>query len=510
VKIDILKILSNHNILECCGILPEHVSGITQDSRLIKSGYIFIARSGGKSNGLNFLNHAVTQGASLVITDQKLPAGIPLPAIRVKELHTAIVKLTQQIYNDPTSRLKLMGITGTNGKSTTVHLIRSIFESAGEKCGMLSTLGYDTTLRSIPANLTTPDVDKLGSILFEIVDAGGRWAVMEVSSHALSQGRTDGLRFAAAGFSNLTQEHLDYHKNMEAYAAAKSELFAGLSRDDFAVVNTGDPWGKVMIKACNCEVVTYSSKSKKSDIFVTVLEHTLNGGHYHFDFSERIAEITGNSERTLDVSTPLIGEYHGENIALATGIALCMGVEATNIKAGIEQLKSVPGRMEKIEKGQSFGVFVDYSHTPDALKNALTSLRKLCTKKLTIVFGCGGDRDKGKRPEMGSVASEIADQVIITNDNPRTEKSGSIAEEIMSGINRKGRRSASVELDRRLAIRQAFEEAVDGDVVLISGKGHETYQETDGVRQDFDDRLIAAQELERLGWNSPKTHTESN
>ncbi|MCF7810045.1 UDP-N-acetylmuramoyl-L-alanyl-D-glutamate--2,6-diaminopimelate ligase [bacterium] len=510
MKINIRKTIKDSKIIEAYGTIPKDVKGITQDSRLIKSGYIFIARSGGKSNGLNYINHAVIQGASLVITDQKLPADIPLPAMRVEDLHTVIVKITQAIYNDPTARLKLIGITGTNGKSTTVHLLKSIFENASEKCGMLSTLKYDTTVRNIPANLTTPDVDLLGSILGEMADADCKWAVMEVSSHALSQGRTDGLKFAAAGFSNLTQEHLDYHKNLEEYAAVKSRLFAGLNENSYAVINIDDPWGKIMFDACKGKILTYCSSDNKSDVGVTVLKHSLKGGYYHLDFSDNIVEISGSHEKTLDIYTPLIGEYHGENIALAAGIALCMGIKTVNIKAGIENLKSVPGRMEKVDKGQPFSVFVDYSHTPDALKNALVSLRKLSTKKLIVVFGCGGDRDKGKRPAMGMIASEIADQVIITNDNPRTEKAGTIAEEIMSGISRKGRRSSSVELDRRSAIRLALKDAVNGDIVLISGKGHETYQEVDGVRHNFDDRQVAAQELEKLGWDAEKTRGESN
>jgi len=502
VKINIRQVLDSKNIIKSCGRMPLNVTGITQDSRLIKKGFVFIARSGGRVNGLNFIRRAEKQGASLVVTDQKLPDDISLPAVRVKDLHEAVLRLTKHIYDDPTSSLKLIGITGTNGKTTSVHLIRSILECAGEKCGMLSTLGYFTTIRNIPADLTTPDVDKLGSILCEMVEAGCGWAVMEVSSHALIQGRTDGIRFAAAGFTNLTQEHLDYHQSMEDYAAAKASLFAKLTKDDWGIVNNGDPCGEVMIKASKGKVITYTSKENEADIHVTTLEHSLSGGHFRLDLSDRFREIISCSERSLDVRTPLIGEYHGENIALAAGIALCMGFELANIKAGIEKLKSVQGRMERVEMGQPFGVLVDYSHTPDALKNALSSIRTLCTKKLTVVFGCGGDRDRTKRPEMGLVASEIADQVIITTDNSRSERPGSIAEEIMSGIKRRGRRSASVELDRRLAIRQSFKDATNGDVVLISGKGHESYQDIDGVRLDFDDRLIAAEELDLLGWTN--------
>jgi len=488
--IEINSILNQIGVIETRGDLPAQVSGITQDSRLVQPGYIFAARSGSTVCGVDFIPAAADRGAIIVITDEILPDICPLPSVRVTDFRQALVRLSKAVYGDPSACLNLIGVTGTNGKTTSVHLIRSILEAAGERCGLISTVGYDTGQRHLDAPLTTPDIDRLCELLREMVDAGCLWAVMEVSSHALVQGRVEGLNFNAAGFTNLTRDHLDFHGSLEAYAAAKAKLFNMMDPDGAAVINIGDPWGKAMVEAACGTVTTYGMEGAGGDLTVTSLEHSLDGGQFRLDWS-------GGSAKVL---TSLIGDYHGENIALAAGVALGFGIDIGDILRGVEALKIIPGRMEAVSVGQPFAVLVDYSHTPDALERALSSLRPLCRGSIIVVFGCGGDRDRSKRPEMGRVASRSADRVIVTSDNPRSEDPKAIAADIARGRTSGPGSSTEVELDRRAAIHKALSIADEGDAVLIAGKGHETYQEIQGIRRSFDDRMVASEELARLGW----------
>ncbi|NQT33754.1 UDP-N-acetylmuramoyl-L-alanyl-D-glutamate--2,6-diaminopimelate ligase [bacterium] len=519
---DLEQLLDGIDVISVKGELPEKVYGITQDSRLVKAGFIFAARTGGNVNGLDFVTQAKANGAVLVLTTDKPPEKLPLPILQVKDFHRALVSLSRTLNGDPSSKLKLICVTGTNGKTTSVHLIRSILKATGEKCGMLSTVGYDTHKREIDAFLTTPDIDCINSLLAEMVDAGCEWAVMEASSHALEQGRLDGLKIAAGAYTNLSQEHLDYHHNLEDYARAKAGLFRSVSPDGFSVINIGDAWGAYMMEATEARVITFSQTGMSApllpdaqaetpapllpdcDLSVTTLDHSLKGGSFRL----------GWAGDHFDIRTPLIGVYHGENIALAAGIALGFDIKVEYIKTGVENLSAVPGRMERLDMGQPFTVLVDYSHTPDALENALRSLRLLCERELIVVFGCGGDRDKTKRPEMGRVADEIADRVILTSDNPRTEDPNEIIEQIAQGI--KGNadipvrhKRATIISDRREAIRNALSTAAEGDVFLIAGKGHEQYQLIGEVRHPFDDRKVAAEELAKLGWTTSVVHTGS-
>ena len=506
------QLLDGIDVISVKGKLPEKVHGITQDSRLVKSGFIFAARTGGSVNGLDFVTQAKANGAVLVLSSDEPSEKLPLPILLIEDFHRALVSLSRTLNDDPSSKLKLICVTGTNGKTSSVHLIRSILEATGKKCGMLSTVGYDTHKREIDAFLTTPDIDCINILLAEMVDAGCEWAVMEASSHALEQGRLDGLKIAAGAYTNLSQEHLDYHHRLEDYARAKAGLFRGVSPDGFSVINIGDAWGSYMMEASKARVITFSQTRMSApllpdcDLSVMTLDHSLKGGSFRL----------GWSGDHFDIRTPLIGVYHGENIALAAGIALGFDIKVEYIKTGVENLSAVPGRMERVDMGQPFTVLVDYSHTPDALENALRSLRLLCERELIVVFGCGGDRDKTKRPEMGRVADEIADRVIITSDNPRTEDPNEIIEQIARGI--KGRadilvrhikgeadipvrhKRVTIIPDRREAIRNALSTAAEGDVVLIAGKGHEQYQLIGEVRHPFDDRKVAAEELAGLGW----------
>ncbi|MDP8239888.1 MAG: UDP-N-acetylmuramoyl-L-alanyl-D-glutamate--2,6-diaminopimelate ligase [Candidatus Hatepunaea meridiana] len=532
ISIDLKPLLDDLQIISISGRIPDEVVGITQDSRLVEPGFVFAARSGSNVKGIDFIHQASDKGAVLVISDDEIPDGVELPFIQVADFHQALVHLSKAIYRDPTSKLKLIAITGTNGKTSSVFLIKSILSYAGEKCGLLSTIGYDTHKRLMDAPLTTPDIDWLNALLNEMVEAGCGWAVMEASSHALYQGRLDGLSIAAAGYTNLSVEHLDYHRTLEEYAQAKALLFEKLSIDAVAVINIGDSWSKVMIEASPCSVITYyldesgrldtpvrldergrldipvrqgieesgksvrpihcieSDKSvRPTDLKVEALEHSLCGGRFLLKWLDQ----------SIEVCTPLIGVYQGENIALAAGIMRSLGIDTDYIKAGIEGLIAIPGRMEAIIKGQPFSVFVDFSHTPDALKNALESIRSLCKGSLIVVFGAGGDRDRTKRPEMGKVVSMLADRIIITNDNPRTEDPNRIADDIMQGILSDKRAHTIIQLNRRAAIWKAFLMSSKGDAVIVAGKGAEATQDVNGMKTPFDDRKVALEELARLG-----------
>lgn len=489
-RIPTSALLSELDPLEVIGTLPPLVIGVTQDSRLVEDGFVFAARSGGKAAGLNFIQDAVARGAVLLLTAEELPSGLVIPAVRVAAFRPALVKAARIIYDDPSRRLNLVGVSGTNGKSSTVHLFRSIIEAAGEKCAMLSTVGYWTGRRHFEANLTTPDIDRISGLLSEAAGSDCRWGVMEVSSQALEQGRVRGLRFAAAGFSNLTVDHLDYHLTLERYADAKAMLFRGLPPGGVAAVNINGPWGVKMARAAWGSLVTVGGPDTGADCQVTALDHSVAGARYRLEWLGR----------PFEVRTTLVGAYQGENIALAAALALSLEVDPDSVARGVESLRAVPGRMESVARGQPFALFVDYAHTPDALQRALNSLRSLTSGRLIVLFGCGGDRDRSKRPQMGRIASLAADIVVITSDNPRTEDPAAIIAEIAAGISPDLRGKVSREVDRREATHYAVRIAEPGDVLLIAGKGSETYFEVDGVRRPYDDRLVAVEALQEAGF----------
>ena len=512
---DLKIILTGIDVLEIRGDLPERVTGIAQDSRRIKPGWLFAARLGEQASGLAFAGNARARGAVALMTDAELPAELPLPALRVKCFRPALARLSQAIYGDPSRKLKLLGITGTNGKTTTIHLLKGIVEARGGRCGLIGTVGYDTGARLMDASLTTPDIDLLSDLLAEMVDAGCDYAAVEVSSHALAQERVAGLSFAGAGFTNLTRDHLDYHQSFEEYAAAKARLFQMMESGGVAVINSADAWGETMAEAARGRVARFSSRPPvKADVTVATLGHSANGGHFRLTISgdswlAQQAGLGGDSGRakkngpiSFEVVTPLVGLYHGENMALAAALMLGLGFSVPEVQRGIAAVKSVPGRLEAVRRGQPFAVFVDYSHTPDALQSALKSLRPLCPNRLTVVFGCGGNRDREKRPLMGRIAAELADTIVITSDNPRQEKPAEIIAEIRQGVPPGSHDRIITEVDRRTAIRTALEKAEAGDAVLIAGKGHETYQETAGVRRPFDDRAVAGEALQEMGYQA--------
>ncbi len=482
------KALESVDVVEVKGSLRFEASGISQHSQRIRPGYVFAAREGGSRNALDFLPEAVKAGAVALVTDQLIPPDSPIPAVRVRDFRHALTILSHRLFGDPSRRLKLIGVTGTDGKTSSVHIIRSIIRATGQKCGMISTLGYDVGSQWYSADLTTPDIDHLCFLLDEMRGCG--WAASEISSHALSQGRVEGLRFAAAGYTQLSREHQDFHPSMEHYALTKSLLLAMLESDGVGVVNAGDPWSRVMVEACRGRVITYGRPGVKADLIVTTLEQSLKGGVFRLDYEGQ----------QYEVETPLIGVYQGENIALAAGIALGNGFAPEAVVSGVAVLNLVPGRMERVDCGQPFEILVDYSHTGRSLWNALNTLRPLAAGRLTVVFGCGGNRDRLKRPEMGRIAAENADLVYVTSDNPRDEDPEAIINEIFTGIESGGQSVVHRIPDRREAIFAAVRNARIGDVLLLAGKGAETTQTIAGEKYDFDDRTVAREALKIRGW----------
>lgn len=488
------KLLKLLKVKSVNGNLPSTVSGISQDSRRVKSGYIFAARSGENYSVSKFAGAAANAGAVMILTDGTGYIQTELPTIIVSNFHTALVDASKLIYNDPSSRLKLIGITGTDGKTSTAHIIQSILMSAGYHCGMLGTIGYDTISNWNEASLTTPDIDEISELLDEMTHSGSSnepiWAVMEVSSHALELGRINGLSFSAAGITNLNSEHMDFHLTLDNYAQTKAKLFSLLNDDIPGVINISANMSDVMIEACTGKAVSYGLSSSGADYQLNTLSHALTGGAFHLE---------GSSEQ-IDLQTELIGEYQGENIALASAILLELGIGSKDIIKGVKALSNVPGRMERVVCGQPFTVMVDYAHTAQALENSIRTIKQLCNAKLISVFGCGGDRDRTKRSEMGRVVAETADTLIVTNDNPRTEDPLQIIDDILTGIKPEDLHRVLIEPERDLAIKLAIKVSEDGDVLIISGKGAETYQLIGDIKHPFDDREVARKALSQAGW----------
>ncbi|MFN3821435.1 MAG: UDP-N-acetylmuramoyl-L-alanyl-D-glutamate--2,6-diaminopimelate ligase, partial [bacterium] len=415
------------------------IQGISQDSRRIRPGYIFYARQGEITSGIRFLQDAKERGAVMVIIPEGMtPPENILPGIRILDSQSNFIRLSHLLFQSPSHRIKLIGITGTNGKTSTVHFIKSIIETGGNKCGLISTIGYHDGSQPLNAHLTTPDIDYVCQLLNDMILNGCQYAVMEVSSHALKLGRVEGLLFSAAGYTHLTQDHLDFHHTMEEYAKAKARLFEMLHPDSPALINVDCPWSKMMIDACRGRTITYGRKN--GVLRCKTIKSTLNGSQFELTWDKEYwSGLTLRYPKSLKVTTSIIGEYQGENIACAAGICWELGIDQQAIQEGIRNLQNIPGRMEKVsmpelntrkEELRLPTVLVDYSHTPDALRRALENLRKLTPHHLTVIFGCGGDRDPSKRPLMGMIAAELADRVIITSDNPRTETPETICEAI--------------------------------------------------------------------------------
>ena len=470
--------------------LPDvEVLGVQEDSRRVRTGDLFIARQGGGADGKAFVADAHKNGAVAVVSDGRID-GSPLPVIVVKDAGAAASILANAALGDPSRDMKVIGVTGTNGKTTTTFLLRHLLAKAGVRCGLIGTCEIDDGTHRREASMTTPGPVALAEILATMRDKGCAAVAMEISSHALSQGRAAGVSFAAAGFTNLTGDHLDYHGTMEDYAAAKASLFASLPASAAAVVNADDEWSPRMLRDCRATPTRFSS----------------TGGDA--DYSAKNAEVRADGSRftlhapggTTPVHMRLVGRHNIENALCAAAIAgEAFGLTPDQIAAGLADAAGAPGRLQRVDAGQPFGVLVDYAHTDDALQNVLSALKPITRGKLRVVFGCGGDRDRTKRPRMAAVAERFADAVYVTSDNPRTEDPAGIVSEIAAGF--RERPPALIEIDRRAAIRRALSDADAGDVVLIAGKGHENYQIVGTVKHAFDD----ADEARRALRERPQT-----
>jgi len=462
------------------------VSGVACDSRQVRTGYAFVAVSGTEKEGWLFVKDAVERGARAVLSERDELISRDVCHVHVQDSRLAAAELSCAFYNRPADRLKMVGITGTNGKTTTAYMIGGILADAGLKPGLLTTVEYRIGERTIPAGRTTPEAPALQSMLAQIVGAGCRSVAMEVSSHALSQKRTAGINYDIAIFTNLTRDHLDYHHTMEEYFEAKLHLFEGLGKGPKrakAVINTDDPWGrKIAAMAMNADVVTYGINAEAM-VRAEGLQVTAAGNLFHV--------ITPWGDKNVQLM--LMGRYNVSN-ALAS-IAACgsMGIGLDVICGALNRVQNVPGRLEEIPTGRGFQVFVDYAHTDDAMENVLKTLREITRGRLIIIFGCGGNRDKTKRPLMGGVAARLADYTILTSDNPRKENPSEIIAQIRDGLGE----SAKFEIieDRAEAIKKALSVADKGDVVLVAGKGHENFQEFANTLISFDDRQVVRRYL---------------
>jgi UDP-N-acetylmuramoyl-L-alanyl-D-glutamate--2,6-diaminopimelate ligase len=495
---ELSAIIKNIKTRSVTGSLNREITGIAYDSRQVTPGMLFVALKGQNVDGHDFVMDAIDRGASAIICERN---GIIIPQkvtkIVVEDARECLATLSAAFYNYPSKKLKVIGITGTNGKTTVAFMIKEILESAGYKCGLIGTIRYEIGERVIPAWRTTPESLDLQDMLDKMVRNGCTACVMEVSSHALDQKRVLGVEFDSVVFTNLTQDHLDYHKDMESYYNAKKKLFRSEqspSKNPYSVINIDDFYGKRLLAESDLAIKCTYGINEEAMIRATDIVMNQNG-----------AEFTVNTpSEKFNCRISLIGRHNIYNALAATGAAIAFNVSSKNIKKALEKMNPVPGRLEKINLGQPFTVIVDYAHTDDALRNVLTSLRELTKGRLLLTFGCGGSRDTTKRAKMGKVAAELADYTIITTDNPRKEDPQKIADQIKEGYVSVRQDSYKIELDRKRAIQDIISMAKSGDTVLIAGKGHETYQEFMDTVVPFDDRVYARQKLEDLGYSERK------
>jgi len=468
------------------------VSSLAYDSRRVRPGCLFFAIQGEKTDGHRFITEAFQQGAVAVVSERQAPEGLVARWVRVQKIRPALSQAARRFFDDPDLKLRLIGITGTNGKTTTAYLLDSILQTAGTRTGMFGTIEYRVGDRVIPALNTTPESLDLVEYFSELVANGSQAAVMEVSSHALVQERVWGLHYGAAVFTNLTRDHLDYHGDFEHYFAAKRRLFEGegAAAPELAVVNVDDPWGRRLLALANPRRITYALESN-AEVSAKQVVQTASG------LSAKVTTPQGE----IEIASPLLGRANLMNILAATATAVGLGLPAESIQEGVSRLSAVPGRFQKIDEGQPFLVIVDYAHTDDALQNVLQAARDLTENRLIVVFGCGGERDRSKRPVMGEIAGRLSDLAVLTSDNPRGEDPILIMNDVLVGLQKTGKPYVA-EVDRHAAVRKALEAAREGDAVVLAGKGHESYQVMKDRTIPFDDREVARAVLLDLGFHS--------
>ncbi len=462
------------------------VGAVTHDSRQAGPEAVFVAIRGLATDGNLYVEAARKKGAVAVVSEEPPQPGGPW--IQVPDAREALAVLSAAVLGDPAQRLTLVGVTGTNGKTTTTHLIDAALRAAGHQVGLVGTIQYRVGDRLAEAVRTTPESSDLQVLFRDMVAAGCDHAVMEVSSHSLALKRVHGLLFQVAVFTNLTRDHLDFHGDMDRYFEAKRALFDTLLREDgHAIVNGADDRAAELASVSRGAVWTFGVDIP-ADLRASEVSLSLGGTRF------RVQTPVGE----LVVESPLLGRFNVENLLAALGAALALGLPSAAVLRGLQSVAGVPGRLERVNAGQDFTVIVDYAHTDDALKNLLETVRELKPRRVLTVFGCGGDRDRSKRPLMGAVASRLSEAVVVTSDNPRSEPPESIVEDILRGMNGGRKAERHVVLDRRDAIAKAFELAGPGDAVVIAGKGHETYQQLRDRTVPFDDRQVARDLLSRL------------
>ena len=478
------ELIKNIRTLNITGSTEKEITGVNIDSRRIETGHLFVAMKGTQTDGHAYIGKAITQGAAAILCEDMPESTVDgVTYIQVESTEDVVGEVATTFYGDPSRHLKLVGVTGTNGKTTIATLLYNMFRKLGYKCGLLSTVCNYIEDEQIPADHTTPDPIALNQLLSRMVQAGCQYAFMECSSHAIAQKRIGGLKFAGGIFTNLTRDHLDYHKTFENYRDAKKAFFDGLPKGAFAITNADDKNGMVMVQNTKATVKTYSTRSM-ADFRAKILECHF-GGMY--------LEINGR-----EVGVQFIGKFNVSNLLAVYGAAIMLGEKPDNVLLVMSTLKSVSGRLDPVHSPEGYTAIVDYAHTPDALENVLKAIHEVLNGKgqVITVCGAGGNRDKGKRPLMAQEAVKQSDKVIITSDNPRFEEPQAIIDDMLAGLTAQQMKKVISIVDRKEAIRTACMMAQKGDVILVAGKGHENYQEVCGVKHHFDDKEVLKEVFE--------------
>nr|WP_320036847.1 UDP-N-acetylmuramoyl-L-alanyl-D-glutamate--2,6-diaminopimelate ligase [uncultured Bacteroides sp.] len=476
MKLD--QVIKNIQVTNLIGHSDIDLKGINSDSRNVESGHLFVAVKGTQTDGHSYISTAIEKGAIAVLCEE-LPTELSenVTYIQVKDTEDAVGKAATAFYGDPTSKLELVGVTGTNGKTTIATLLYDIFRHFGYKVGLLSTVCNYIDDEAVPATHTTPDPISLNELLGRMAEAGCKYVFMEVSSHSIDQKRISGLRYAGGIFTNLTRDHLDYHKTVENYLKAKKKFFDDLPKDAFALTNVDDKNGMVMLQNTKARTYTYSLRSL-CDFKGRILENHFEGMLLSFNEKE--------------LAVQFIGKFNASNLLAVFGAACLLGKKEEDVLLALSTLRPVAGRFDSLRSPQGYTAIVDYAHTPDALVNVLSAIHEILEGKgkIITVVGAGGNRDKGKRPIMAQESVKASDKVIITSDNPRNEEPQDIINDMLAGLNAEERKNVITIVDRKEAIRTACMLAQPGDVILVAGKGHENYQEIKGVKHHFDDKEV--------------------
>ncbi|NPV91491.1 MAG: UDP-N-acetylmuramoyl-L-alanyl-D-glutamate--2,6-diaminopimelate ligase [Firmicutes bacterium] len=484
------QLLPGLEVVQLVGDPGVEINGVQYDSRRIRPGDLFVAVPGLKNDGHLFVDGAVEAGAAAVVVERMDAAPSGAVVVQVRDSRTALSRLAAAFYGEPGRRLRMIGVTGTNGKTTTTHLIEAMLKAAGRPTGLLGTIGGRMGEQSFPVAHTTPESLDLQELLARMLREGAECVVMEVSSHALALKRVADCEFDVGVFTNLTQDHLDFHTGMDDYREAKQLLFSRLGEGEaktgtkYAVINRDDPAAEFFIQASTAPVITFGINSDAA-VSARDLEITLRGVSF--------TAVTPGGE--IDVQLQISGRFNVYNALAAVAVGWREGIDPAVIRSALAGVEGVPGRFEAVSEGQEFAVVVDYAHTPDGMENVLSTARGITRERLITVFGCGGDRDRTKRPLMGEAAARWSDYVIVTSDNPRTENPGRIIDDILPGVSGMPSERYEVIEDRRSAIRRAVGMARPGDIVVIAGKGHETYQIVGTETFPFDDRKVAREAL---------------